>query len=70
MTGLSIIVSALETARGGLGKLNGWVVEEGRTRLPLSIAIAIHWRVARWSLYGYCRTPQVVINKFISTNNN
>ena len=54
-TGLSVIVSALETARGGLGVLNGWVAEQGRDRLPLPTAIAIHWQVARWALHGYCR---------------
>ncbi|MEZ4681468.1 MAG: hypothetical protein R2932_45375 [Caldilineaceae bacterium] len=54
-TGLSVIDSALETARGGLGVLNVWVAEQGRNRLPLPTAIAIHWRVARWTLHGYCR---------------
>lgn len=59
-TGLSIIVSSLETARGGLGVLNRWVAEEGRTWLPLPTAIAIHWRVARWTLHGYCRLVALV----------
>lgn len=54
-TGLSVIVSALETARGGLGVLNGWVAEQGQKRFPLPTAIVIHWRVARWTLHGYCR---------------
>ena len=54
-TGLSVIISALETARGGLGVLNGWVAEQKGNLLPLPTALTIHWRVARWSLYGYCR---------------
>ncbi|MEZ4734659.1 MAG: hypothetical protein R3E79_46805 [Caldilineaceae bacterium] len=53
-TGLSVIVSALETARGGLGVLNGWVAEQQRTQSSLPTTVAIHWRVARWTLHGYC----------------
>lgn len=59
-TGLSVIVSALETARGGLGVLTGWVADQQRNRLPLPTAIAIHWRMARWSLYGYCRLVALI----------
>ncbi|MEZ4735562.1 MAG: hypothetical protein R3E79_51375 [Caldilineaceae bacterium] len=61
-TGLSIIVSALETARGGLNVLNAWVEEEQWNMLPLPIAIAIHWRVARWSLHGYCRMVAFIVS--------
>ncbi|MEZ4658767.1 MAG: hypothetical protein R2911_14445 [Caldilineaceae bacterium] len=60
-SGLSIILSALETARGGLGVLNEWVKEQKWNMLPLPVAISIHWRVARWSLCGYCRVVNFVV---------
>ncbi|MEZ4678415.1 MAG: hypothetical protein R2932_29780 [Caldilineaceae bacterium] len=61
-TGLSIIVSALETARGGLGVLNDWVKEQKWNMLPLPIAIAIHWQVASWSLHSYCQVVAFVVS--------
>ncbi len=60
-TGLSVVLASLETARGGLGVLNGWVAEQQWNMLPLPMTISIHWRVARWSLHGYCRLVDFVV---------
>ncbi|MCB0125713.1 MAG: hypothetical protein KDE58_25840, partial [Caldilineaceae bacterium] len=61
-TGLSVVLASLETARGGLGVLNGWTAEQALNMLPLPMTISIHWRVARWSLYGYCPLVDYVVS--------
>ncbi|MEZ4867003.1 MAG: hypothetical protein R3C14_37115 [Caldilineaceae bacterium] len=63
-TGLSIVLAALETARGGLGVLTDWVDEQRWNMLPLPVTITIHQRVAHWSLRGYCRVVDVVVGLY------
>ena len=63
-SGLSVVLASLETARGGLGVLNGWADEQQRQAATVPLAITIHQRAAHWSLKWYCTLVDVVVGIF------
>lgn len=60
-TGLSVILSSLETARGGMGVLLGWIDEQTHRGVIPPLFISVHQRVAFWSLSWYCVLVNVVV---------
>ncbi|MBV7339845.1 hypothetical protein KFU94_68870 [Chloroflexi bacterium TSY] len=61
-TGLSIVLASLETARGGLGVLNGWIDERKQQAAPVPFSITIHQQVVHRSLCWYCQLVDVVVS--------
>lgn len=53
-TGLSVALSSLETARGGLGVLRGWTHSQQMAGTPMPWTMAFHLRVATCCLGWYC----------------
>jgi hypothetical protein len=64
-TGLSVVLAALETARGGRIVLDNWINEQrGTGTVPLTMTI--HGWVAAWSLNGYCQVIELLIKVYPS----
>jgi len=63
-TGLSVVLASLETARGGRGVLNHWIAEHGSVSGTLPLWVAIHRRVAAWSLNWYCHLVDALIRAY------
>ncbi|MCB0061297.1 MAG: hypothetical protein KDE19_04260 [Caldilineaceae bacterium] len=60
-TGLSVVLAALETARGGLGMLNGWIATAKATTGMVPRHIKLHGRVANGSLNWYCKPVDALL---------
>lgn len=60
LTGLSVLLASLETARGGRSVLKSWITEQ--KLVPLHMAI--HDRMATWILDGYCNLMDALIKAY------
>lgn len=63
-TGLSVVLASLETARGGRAVLNGWVVEQRSLLGQVPLVLAIHNKIAAWSISWYCLIVEVWVRAF------
>ena len=61
LTGLSVILASIETARGGMGVLNGVIADRRNQASPLPLVLLIHQKVAHGLLGWYCKLVDVMV---------